>query len=112
MKHVIYLPSKQQVSNRFQLELLSDNNALGNSSDWHISISQSEVVEELLMLNVHKACGPDQMCPRLLKEGAEQLPHFLMKLFNHSISNGVLPQDILYIRKEISIVLSTTDLLV
>ena len=45
------------------------------------------------MLNVHKACGPDQMCPRLLKEGAEQLAHSLMKLFNHSISNGVLPQD-------------------
>ena len=59
----------------------------------NISISQSEVVEELLMLNVHKACGPDQMCPRLLKEGAEQLIHSLMKLFNHSISNGVLPQD-------------------
>ena len=39
----------------------------------NISISQSEVVEELLLLNVHKACGPDQMCPRLLKEEAEQL---------------------------------------
>ena len=32
-----------------------------------------KVVEELRTLDVHKACGPDQICPRLLKEGAEQL---------------------------------------
>ena len=43
------------------------------------------------MLNVHKAYGPDQICPRVLKEGADQLAPSLVKLFNHSISNGVLP---------------------
>ena len=39
----------------------------------NISLPQSDVVKNLLMLNVHKACGPDHMCPRLLKEGAKQL---------------------------------------
>ena len=51
------------------------------------------MAEELLMLNVHNACGPDCMCPRLLKEGAEQLAPSLLKLFNHSVNNGVLPVD-------------------
>ena len=59
----------------------------------NISISQSEVAEELLMLTVHKTCGPDCMCPRLLKEGAKQLAHSLVKLFNHSVNNGVLSVD-------------------
>ena len=45
------------------------------------------------MLNVRKACGPDCMCPRLLKEGAEQLAPSLVKLFNHSVNNGVFPVD-------------------
>jgi len=28
----------------------------------NFKLSESEVVEKLKMLNVHKACGPDQMC--------------------------------------------------
>ena len=44
-------------------------------------------------LNVHKACGPDQICPRLLKEGAEQLLPSLVKIFNKSLDEGVLPLD-------------------
>ena len=38
-----------------------------------LSVSYSDVVNELSNLNVHKVCGPDQICTRLLKEGAEQL---------------------------------------
>jgi len=57
----------------------------------NIKISETEVVEELKMLNVHKACGPDQICPRVLMEGADQLAPSLAKLFNHSICSGALP---------------------
>ena len=46
-----------------------------------------------MLLNVHKACGPDQICPCLLKEGAEQLSPSLVKIFNKSLDEGVLPLD-------------------
>ena len=38
-------------------------------------------------------CGPDQICPHLLKEGAEFIALSLAKLFNKSLSDGVLPRD-------------------
>ena len=57
----------------------------------NFSVSYSDVVKELSNLNVHKACGPDQICPRLLKEGAEQLSPSLVKIFNKSLDEGVLP---------------------
>ena len=55
--------------------------------------SPSEVFEELSTLNPHKACGPDQICSRLLKEGAEIIASPLAELFNKSLSDGVLPLD-------------------
>ena len=70
------------------------------------------------MLNVQKACGPDCMCARLLKEGAEQLAPSLVNLFNHSVNNGILPVDWVspnvtpvYIRKVRNNVFLTTYLL-
>ena len=58
-----------------------------------LSVSYSEVLTELSNLNVHKACGPDQICPHLLKEGAKQLFSSLVKIFNKSLREGVLPLD-------------------
>ena len=58
-----------------------------------IIVSPSEVFEELSTLDLHKACGPDQICPRLLREGAEIIASPLAQLFNKSLSDGVLPQD-------------------
>jgi len=59
----------------------------------HLSVSPAEVFEELSSLNTHKACGPDQIYPRLLKEGADVLAPSLAKLFNKSLCDGVLSQD-------------------
>lgn len=47
-----------------------------------ITVSPSEVFEELSTLNPQKACGPDGICPRLLKEGAEIIASPLAELFN------------------------------
>ena len=44
-------------------------------------------------LNPYKACGPDQICPRLLKEDTEIIASPLADLFNKSLSDGVLPLD-------------------
>ena len=57
------------------------------------SVTPSEVFTELSALNTCKACGPDGICPRLLKEGAEYLAAPLAALFNKSLAEGVLPQD-------------------
>ena len=50
-----------------------------------MQVTTSEVFSELSTL---KACGPDGICPRLLKEGAEQLAKPLAALFNKSLADG------------------------
>ena len=58
-----------------------------------IQVSSDEVFKESSLLNVSKACGPDLICPRLLREAAPVISHSLSKLFNESLESGVLPQD-------------------
>ena len=59
----------------------------------HLSVSPSYVFSELSALNTSKACGPDAICPHLLKEGAAELAKPLATLFNKSLSDGILPLD-------------------
>ena len=47
----------------------------------------------LKSLNVNKACGPDGISPRLLKECHMELAPSLARLFNYSLSRGTLPTD-------------------
>ena len=47
----------------------------------------------LRVLDSSKACGPDLLPARLLKEGAEEISFSLCKIFNLSLSRGSLPQD-------------------
>ena len=53
----------------------------------------SEVAKVLKSLNVNKACGPDGVSPRLLKECHMELAPSLTRLFNYSLSHGTLPVD-------------------
>ena len=57
------------------------------------AVNDTDVFVELSTLNPHKACGPNQICRRLLKEGAEIIASPLAELFNKSLSDGMLPQD-------------------
>ena len=59
----------------------------------HLSVSPSDVFSELSALNTSKVCGPDAICPRLLKEGVAELAKPLATLFNKSLSDGILPLD-------------------
>ena len=47
----------------------------------------------LSSLKVNKACGPDLICGRLLKEGAPELSPLLTAVFNKSLQDAVLPLD-------------------
>ena len=42
---------------------------------------------------ISKACGPDFIPPRLLKEGAEDICTSLAHLFQMSLDSGTLPFD-------------------
>ena len=55
--------------------------------------STTEVSDLLNSLNVNKACGPDYVCARLLKEGAAELAPSLTALFNKSLDDAILPLD-------------------
>ena len=47
----------------------------------------------LKSLNIRKACAPDGVSPRLLKECHMELTPSLTRLFNYSLSRGTLPVD-------------------
>ena len=57
----------------------------------HIILSQEELYDCLLLLDVSKATGPDGISPRLLKYAARELSYPLALLFNKSLRLGVFP---------------------
>ena len=59
----------------------------------HVNASIEEVCDLLSSLKINKACGPDLICGRLLKEGAAELSPSLTALFNKSLQDAVLPLD-------------------
>ena len=57
----------------------------------NITITVTDVEDVLKLLQVNKACGPDLISPRLLKEGSETLtPHF-SRVFNLSLNSSHFP---------------------
>ena len=56
-----------------------------------IAILEQEVKDVLDNLNVTKACGPDLISPRLLKEGASVLSKPLATVFNYFIITRLFP---------------------
>ena len=53
-------------------------------------MSPSDVHAKLSALDTTKVCGPDGICPCLLREGAAELAAPLAAIFNKSLANGVL----------------------
>ena len=58
-----------------------------------VLISEEDVYEGLCKIDTSKACGPDEVPGRLLREGAPWLAGPLTKLFQLSLSQGCLPSD-------------------
>ena len=56
-----------------------------------IGITEQDVNDVLSHLNVTKACGPDLISPRLLKEGTSILAHPFSIVFNRSLRQGYFP---------------------
>ena len=58
-----------------------------------IILTAEAVKNKLKNLNVNKACGPDGIPARILKEASEELSLPLVVLFNKSINCGTIPQE-------------------
>ena len=58
-----------------------------------IIIDRNGVHKQLASLNPAKACGPDGICPRVLRELADILADPLTTLFQSSLDKGVVPDD-------------------
>ncbi|CAC5417767.1 unnamed protein product [Mytilus coruscus] len=59
----------------------------------NIIITQEEVYDQLLLLGVSKATGPDSISPRFLKYAARELSYPLALLFNKSLQLCIYPYD-------------------
>lgn len=57
-----------------------------------IEITESGVLKLLQHLKVHKAAGPDQIRPRVLKEMANLVAPMLTVIFKKSYDCGELPK--------------------
>jgi len=58
-----------------------------------ISVSLEGVYNLLTNINIHKACGLDQIHGRILKEAADIISPFLITLFQNSLDSSVIPED-------------------
>jgi hypothetical protein len=58
-----------------------------------IKISRNGILKQLLDLKVNKASGPDLIPPRVLKAAANPISFCLERIFQASLSTGIVPDD-------------------
>ena len=56
-------------------------------------ITEDEVRKEILLLNINKSCGPDDISPLLLTKLVDYVTDPMTKIMRASVDRGVLPQD-------------------
>ena len=58
-----------------------------------VIIIEEQVMKKLNELNAYKSFGPDGVHPRILKETREVICTTLTKIFNKSLTTGIVPED-------------------
>ena len=95
----VQLQTNQYFQSVFTAERLSDLSSAQSSTAAQsfvidsINFTSDDVFQELINLDVSKACGPDLIPPLLLKKAAAYICVPLSKLFYQSMLTGKLPQD-------------------
>ena len=91
---------KAQLFNNFFLSIFNESDTAPPSTEAHTSLEdvigdlicqESDVTKILLSLNTNKACGPDGVTARLLREASSSIVPSLTRLFNSSLALGKLP---------------------
>ena len=60
---------------------------------YHLHISEDMVRKEITEINIHKAFGPDEIHPRMLKELVDHVSGPLILILNKTMTDGCLPDD-------------------
>ena len=58
-----------------------------------LNVTVNGIASLLCGLDVHKACGPDRIYPRLLKETAHSVPPMLTLLYQASLKQHKVPSE-------------------
>ena len=66
---------------------------IGNYTMPNVDVDLAGVEKLLANLNPHKAQGPDQISPRILKELSFYVALYLTKIFSSSLHTGIVPDD-------------------
>ena len=75
----------------FSTELTQMELSLADNTDQQIIISQEEVRNTLKNINPRKACGPDGITGKLLKECKDQLAPILTIIYQKSMDSHIIP---------------------
>lgn len=81
--------TRENVTN---LPYVSEGENSGGATLKEVIVTPDAVKEKLQKLDVNKACGPDGIPPRVLRELAEEIATPLCALFNKSLQTGEIPE--------------------
>ena len=71
---------------------LPDSNRLSDFGNLNeINITQADVRDQIMILDLNKSYGPDKISPKFLKEGINQLTPVLTHIFNLSLKTSTFP---------------------
>ena len=59
----------------------------------NLEVTEEMVRAEIIILNLDKTCGPDEIHPRMLAELCEELVSPLTLLFQRTLKEGIIPSD-------------------
>ena len=87
----------EQFSRVFTDESLTNIPAINNRTSrerlTNIHLTHDDIYKQLHSLKANKACGPDDISARMLKEAATQLSPPLYTIFTVSLKSGEIPDD-------------------
>lgn len=87
-----YFSSVTEINDLNQVLPDNDPSIINNENCLNqVTITEQDVLDQLKILDINKAYGPDSISPKILKEAAHVLAPSLCKIFNASLIFGKIP---------------------
>ena len=87
----VLFPLTEKCVPKIRPDFLDNGKKLQHQLLQSINISVQDVTDVFENLDISKACGPDLISPRLLKEGSSILARPFSFIFNSSLEQGTFP---------------------